>query len=97
MALGRKKWLFAGPLRSGKRAAAIMSLIQLVRTNGHGPYAHLKDTPRRLPTQTASELDKLLPFHWQHPVAIHLRNPVPRVAGLTDANQKRSYVSGWCQ
>ena len=27
-ALGRSNWLFAGSLRSGKRAAAIMSLIQ---------------------------------------------------------------------
>lgn len=26
-ALGRKNWLFAGSLRSGKRAAALMSLI----------------------------------------------------------------------
>ena len=36
-ALGRKNWLFAGSLRSGKRAAAIMSLIQSARNNGHDP------------------------------------------------------------
>ena len=40
-ALGRKNWLFAGSLRSGKRAAAIMSLIQSARLNGHDPYAYL--------------------------------------------------------
>jgi hypothetical protein len=34
-ALGRSNWLFAGSLRSGKRAAAIMSLIQSARLNGH--------------------------------------------------------------
>lgn len=34
-ALGGKNWLFAGSLRSGKRAAAIMSLIQSARLNGH--------------------------------------------------------------
>jgi hypothetical protein len=34
-ALGRKNWLFVGSLRSGKRAAAIMSLIQSARLNGH--------------------------------------------------------------
>lgn len=28
-------WLFAGSLRSGKRAAAIMSLIQSARMNGY--------------------------------------------------------------
>jgi len=32
-ALGRSNWLFAGSLRSGKRAAAIMSLIQSARRN----------------------------------------------------------------
>nr|WP_052261095.1 IS66 family transposase [Pseudomonas sp. C5pp] len=42
-ALGRSNWLFAGSLRSGKRAAAIMSLIQSPRMNGHDPYAYLKD------------------------------------------------------
>lgn len=52
-ALGRKNWLFAGSLRSGKRAAAIMSLIQSARLNGHDPYAYLKDVLTRLPTQRA--------------------------------------------
>ena len=53
-ALGRKNSLFAGSLRSGKRAAAIMSLIQSARLNGHDPYAYLKDVLTRLPTQRAS-------------------------------------------
>jgi hypothetical protein len=35
--LGRSNWLFARSLRSGKRAAAIMSLIQSARVNGHDP------------------------------------------------------------
>lgn len=50
-ALGRSNWLFAGSLRSGKRAVAIMSLIQSARLNGHDPYAYLKDVLTRLPTQ----------------------------------------------
>lgn len=50
-ALGRKNWLFAGPLRSGQSAAAIVSLIQSARINGHDPYAYLKDVLTRLPTQ----------------------------------------------
>ena len=63
-ALGRKNWLFAGSLRSGKRAAAIMSLIQSARMNGHDPYAYLKDVLTRLPTQRASEIGQLLPHQW---------------------------------
>lgn len=63
-ALGRSNWLFAGSLRSGKRAAAIMSLIQSARMNGHDPYTYLKDVLMRLPTQRASEITQLLPQHW---------------------------------
>jgi len=63
--LGRKNWLFAGSLRSGKRAAAIMSLIQSARLNGHDPYVYLKDVLTGLPTQRASEIDLLLPHKWQ--------------------------------
>ena len=63
-AVGRSNWLFAGSLRSGKRAAAIMSLIQSARLNGHDPYAYLKDVHTRLPTQRASEITDLLPNKW---------------------------------
>ncbi len=64
-ALGRSNWLFAGSLRSGKRAAGwIMSLIQSERMNGHDPYAYLKDVLTRLPTQKASEIEHLLPHQW---------------------------------
>lgn len=50
-AIGRSNWLFAGSLRSGKRAAALMTLIQSARLNDHDPYAYLKDVLTRLPTQ----------------------------------------------
>jgi hypothetical protein len=63
-ALGRSNWSFAGSLRSGKRAAAIMSLIQSARINGHDPYAYLKDVLTRPPTQRASEIEQLLPHQW---------------------------------
>jgi transposase-like protein len=33
-----------------RRAAAIMSLIQSARNNGHDPYAYLKDVLTRLPS-----------------------------------------------
>ena len=66
-ALGRKNWLFAGSLRSGKRTAAIMSLIQSARMNGHDPYGYLKDVLTRLPTQMAIEIGQLLPHQWVAP------------------------------
>jgi len=40
IALGRQNWLFAGSLRAGKRAAAVMSLIHSAKLNGLDPYAY---------------------------------------------------------
>lgn len=65
VALGRSNWLFAGSLRAGKRAAAVMSLIQSAKLNGHDPYIYLKDVLERLPTQPASRVGELLPHRWQ--------------------------------
>ncbi|SEB19849.1 Transposase [Variovorax sp. YR216] len=64
IALGRSNWLFAGSLRAGKRAAAIMSLLHSARINGHEPYAYLKDVLERLPTHPASRIEDLLPHRW---------------------------------
>lgn len=64
IALGRQNWLFAGSLRAGKRAAAVMSLIQTAKLNGHDPYAYLKDVLQRLPTQRACDVEELLPHRW---------------------------------
>ena len=63
-ALGRSNWLFAGSLRSGQRAANIMSLIQSAKINGLDPQAYLKDVMERLPTIKSSALDHLLPHNW---------------------------------
>jgi hypothetical protein len=65
IALGRQNWLFAGSLRAGKRAAAVMSLVQSAKLNGHDPYAYLKDVLTRLPTQPASRIEELLPHRWR--------------------------------
>lgn len=62
-ALGHSNWLFAGSLRRGKRAAAIISLIQSARLNGHDPDAYLKDVLARLLTQRASEITEPLPHN----------------------------------
>lgn len=69
IAIGRSNWLFAGSLRAGKRAAAVMSLVHSARLNGHDPYAYLKDILERLPTQRASRVDDLLPHRWQPSIA----------------------------
>jgi len=68
-ATGRKNWLFAGSLRAGKRAAAIMSLIRTAQLNGHEPLAYLKDVLTRLPTHRAADIDQLLPHRWRPDVA----------------------------
>jgi transposase len=64
IAIGRSNWLFAGSLRAGKRAAAVMSLIHSARINGRDPYAYLRDVLERLPTQRASQIRELLPPRW---------------------------------
>ncbi|MDO7410168.1 MULTISPECIES: IS66 family transposase [Acinetobacter] len=64
-ALGRKNWLFAGSLRSGQRAANIMTLIQSAKLNGLVPYAYLSDVLKRLPTHKMKDIEALLPHNWK--------------------------------
>jgi transposase len=68
VALGRNNWLFAGSLRAGQRAAAIMSLIQSARLNGHDVFAYMKNVLERLPALPNNRIDELLPHRWR-PVA----------------------------
>ena len=42
-----------------------MSVLHTARINGHEPFAYLKDVLERLPSQPASRIDELLPYHWQ--------------------------------
>jgi len=76
IALGRNNWLFAGSLRAGMRAAAVMSLIQSARLNGLDPWAYLKDVLERLPTQPSHRAAELLPHHWTPP---HEGRSIPAV------------------
>ena len=64
-ALGRKNWLFAGSLRSGQRAANIMTLIQSAKLNGLDPYAYLSDVLKRLPIHKVTQIEELLPHRWK--------------------------------
>lgn len=54
----------SGSLRLGERAAAIMSLIQTARLNGHDPYAYLLDVMTRLPTTKQADIASFLPYRW---------------------------------
>jgi hypothetical protein len=65
VAIGRSNWLFAGSLRAGQRAAAVMSLIQSAKLNGHDAWAYLRDVMEKLPTWPNSRIEELLPHHWQ--------------------------------
>lgn len=69
-ALGRSNWLFAGSLRAGQRAAAVMSLIQSAKLNGLDPYASLKDVLQRLPTHKVRLVAELLPHRWQRVTSV---------------------------
>jgi transposase len=64
-AVGRANWLFAGSLRAGRRAAAVMSLVRSAQLNGLDSHAYMKDVLARLPTHKQSEIGELLPHRWQ--------------------------------
>lgn len=65
IALGRQNWLFAGSLRAGKRAAAVMSLIHSAKLNGLDPYVYIREVLERLPATPASRIGELLPHRWR--------------------------------
>lgn len=60
--MGLSKWLFAGALAAGTRAAQIMSLLETAKMNGMGPHAWLTDVLTRLPEWPEERLHELLPF-----------------------------------
>lgn len=67
-ATGRANRLFAGSLRAGKRAAAIMRLIRSAQLNDPDPSVCLKDVLNRLPSHRADDIAALPPHCWA-PVA----------------------------
>lgn len=69
-ALGRKNWLFAGSVRSGQRAANVMTLIQSAKINGLDPQSYLRDVLEHVPTAKQSDLAALLPHNWNPPIKV---------------------------
>jgi transposase len=66
-AVGRKRWLFIGHPHAGWRSAVIYSLIVSCRRRGINPETYLTDVLRRLPSLKITEIETLVPAHWQPP------------------------------
>jgi transposase len=65
IALGRKNYLFVGSDKGGETAAILYSILETCRLNQVEPLAYLTDVLTRLPVTPATELESLLPYHWQ--------------------------------
>lgn len=65
IAISRKNWLFAGSERGGQAAAVALSLVETAKLNGLEPYAYLKDVLSRINGCRLSQLEGLLPMHWE--------------------------------
>ena len=65
IAVGRKNWLFAGSVRGGEAAAIALSFIESAKLNGLNPFEYLRDILTRMPAAKPTDLDDLLPQHWQ--------------------------------
>jgi hypothetical protein len=67
LALGCRKWLFAGSARGGQRAAIMYNLITTAKMNGVDPQAWLADILARIANHPAQRLDELMPWNWTGP------------------------------
>jgi len=66
VAVGRSNRLFAGSLRAGRRAAAVMTLLlHSGRVNRLDPRQYLKLVMQCLPTHPAARIAELLPWEAQ--------------------------------
>jgi transposase len=68
-AVGRRRWLFIGHPHAGWRSAVIYSVLVSCRRRGINPETYLTDVLRRLPSLKITDIDTLLPAHWQPPAA----------------------------
>ena len=65
IAVGRKNWLFCGSDNGGHTAATLFSLIATCERHKMDPFAYLRDVLTRIAATPLSQLDQLLPDHWQ--------------------------------
>lgn len=60
--VGRKNWLFSGSPRGAAASAALYSLIETAKANGHEPYWYLRNLFEKLPhARTRADHEALLP------------------------------------
>jgi transposase len=57
-------------VRSGHRAAKVMTLIQSAKINSLDPQAYLREVLERLPTARQSDLAALLPHNWESNIKV---------------------------
>ena len=61
--VGRKNWLFSGSPRGAAASAALYSIIETAKANGHEPYWYLRGLFDNLPlAHTEAEILNLAPF-----------------------------------
>ncbi|MBL8297267.1 MAG: transposase [Rhodanobacteraceae bacterium] len=62
--IGRKKFLFADTPAGAHASAALYSLIETAKANGHEPYSYLCHVFTHLPrAQSLTDFEALLPWH----------------------------------
>jgi len=64
LAIGRKKYLFAGSDAGGQRAAAIHALIETAKLNGLDPQMWLRDVLARIADYPVNRVGELPPWSW---------------------------------
>jgi transposase len=71
VALGRKRFLFAGSGCGGERAAAIYSLIGSAKLNQLDPEFYLRTVLTRIADHPVSHIQDLLPWNLAHALQSH--------------------------
>ena len=62
-AIGRKNWLFSDTENGANASAAIYSIIESAKANGHEPFPYLRYIIEQMPRcKTADEIERLLPY-----------------------------------
>ncbi|PPD41768.1 MAG: transposase [Methylocystis sp.] len=64
-AIGRDVWKFVGSDEGGRRAAAVLSLIETCKLNDVDPQAWLAHVLATLPDHPAAKIDDLMPWSWK--------------------------------
>lgn len=62
MAIGRRKYLFAGAASGGEPAAAIHSLVGTAKLNGIDPETYLRFVLARIADHAINRVDELAPW-----------------------------------